>query len=531
MAKLLKLSYSLLIVIFVINITACKPKNTDGSNHIFRYDLPANPHTLDPQTAVDDSAALVIANLFEGLLRMDSAGNVTAGIAMEYEVSKDLLTYTFYLRDDVFWTDKNGFNAQCTANDFVFALRRLFNPEVKSRNASEYLCILNSRAINEGELPPKSLGVYADGDFKLVIELDYPDPNLPVLLTAPPSFPCNEEFYIQSAGRYGLLSVNGDFYVPSNSGFYLHTWFYDPHWTDENRIILRRRASAGKPVSPEGNTSSINNTIPSGINFYMDREGTPPSNFTSGKSDCIIISGEGADNLIKRDYPHTIAETSVWGIRFNKDSVFKSKKLRQSLAYATDRETIEALQELTGYRKTQSITPDSIKVGDNFYRDLLETDTTVSFKQGNSSNLITAPPVLIVPVNSENDVIINIIKSVTQQWQEKLSIFPKIELLSPYEYNLRLADGDYDMAAVRLTANYNSPSAILGQLTKLTPADGNTPEEIAEHFRLIEVQVLQSADFIPICFMTEYFFRHKKSEDLLYNPFTGAVNFSNAKMY
>jgi len=521
----LKFICSLLSISIILtgSFSGCRNDRSEAADHIFVYDLSANPRTLDPQTAIDEHGGTVIANLFEGLLRMDSNGNITSGVAMEYQISDDLLVYTFYLKEDVYWADRNGFYEQCTAADFVFGFRRLFNPEVKSRNCEDYFAILNSRAINEGEMPVKSLGVYADGDFKLVIELEYPDANLAVLLTAPPAFPCNERFYIQAAGRYGLTADA----VPSNTGFYLKEWVYDPHWTDENRIILRRRNRGdGSPLPPYSG-------YPLGVNLLMDR-GDSLANFTSGKSDCIVVSGDGANNLIKRDFPYTGAETSVWGIGFSDSGAFSDRELRKVLAAATDRESIE--MDLTGYRKTATLIPDSIKVGNEFFRDLAGSPAYTPQTSSKSIGTVTVPPVWIVPVTSEDDVIVDIVKAVIQQWQEQLSIFCKLEPLSSHEYAERLADGDYDIAAVKLTAGYNSPSAILNRFKAANKHLKNalqesSPELQAKHLLSAENRVLQRAELVPLCFVTEYFFAAKKSEDLTYNPFTRTVIFRNAKMY
>ena len=549
MEKRLRLICSLFAVIHIVVISSgCTKSQADGSDCVFVYDLPGNPATLDPQTAVDEYARLVIANLFDGLLRMDSSGNVTTGAAVEYTVSDDLLTYTFNLREDIFWTDRNGFYAQCTAHDFVFAFKRLFNPKVKSQNASDYYSILNSQKIHEGktandEFPLDSLGVYADGDFKLTVRLEYPDVNFLVLLTAPPAFPCNEEFYVQSSGRYGLVADA----VASNGGFYLKEWVYDPYWTNENRIILR-----------QNNFNNESEKIyPVRVEFLMDR-GDRINNFISGKSDCIIISGDtgntgagGIDELIKkRNFPYAGAEISVWGLTFNKDGAFSKKNLRLALAYATDRDAADI--ERTGCWKASTVIPDGIKVGGQFFRELTAPPETLNADNIKAAELYSGafmiePPVLIIPFTSENDGIDSFIRSIAQQWQEKLSLFCKIEVLSLHEYNERLSGGGYDIALERITPAFNSPLAILENFSdtvKNTSKNSNalvellqkarqsdSHKESAEYFLSAEEEVLNSADFIPICFVTEYFFMSKKSEGLVYNPFSGAIIFRNAKMY
>jgi oligopeptide transport system substrate-binding protein len=428
-----------------------------------------------------------------------------------------MTVYTFNLRDDVFWTDKNEFSAQCTAHDFVFAFQRLFNPAVKSHNSEEYFSILNSREIREGIKPLDELGVVALSDFILEITLEQPNSSFPVLLTAPPAFPCNEEFYILASGRYGL-NENA---IAANGGFFLREWVYDPHWIYENRIILRRHEQNSESERVE----------PRGIDFHMDREGSGLTRFMAGQTDGLVISGARVDDLIRRGFPYAGTETSVWGLVFNEERAFSDKNLRLGLAHAIDRDALDF--ENTGYRVTSAVIPDGLKAGDVFYRDFvrdsggsiaaLEADFSKAVSLFNSAETAVNTPVVIVPAASENDAIATLIRSITQQWQEKLSLFCTIELLSPNEYFQRIANGNYDIAVMRITADYNSPTAIFAELGK----------EVTDKADFIQAEneIIESAEFIPLCFMKEYFFMSRRSVDLVYNPFTGAVDFRKAKRF
>ncbi|MDR0197003.1 MAG: peptide ABC transporter substrate-binding protein [Oscillospiraceae bacterium] len=528
----MKLYCKVLAIVMIFSLAACERGEDDGSGHTFYYDLDANPRTLDPQTAVDASSLTVITNLFEGLLRLDSEGKLVAGAATQYTVSDDGLIYEFILREDIFWTDKNGFDARCTSLDFVFAFKRLFNPATKSRNAEAYFCIKNAEAVNDSRLDLDWIGVNSDGDFKLRFVLEYPDPNFPLLLADTPAFPCNEEFYIRSEGRYGLITGG----VPSNGAFYLSEWVYDEWWTDENRVILKRNIK----------NSENELAFPAGINFRMNR-GDSYSLFESGASDCVILSGDKAVTLIKKNFPYDSAENAVWGIVFDMSgggSFLNKSDFRHALALATDRGAIDA--NTLGYVKTSSLIPPDVKVGEHSYRDLAgnvesaEANTALAKAHYDKATAlfgeISSPPVIIVP---SDKAILEIIGYITQQWQEKLSFFCHIESLPPYDYNERLADGDYDLAVVKIPVSYNSPSAVfdgvfvsdetraLYEKARFT----SDAEESAALYKKAEERVIESACVIPVCFQTEYFFRNKKSEGLIYNPFARTVNFKEGKVF
>ena len=162
-----------------LSLTACK-KN-DGKNYIFRYDISANPVTLDPQQANEPNSNIIIKNVYLGLLTVNSDGSIDSGVAEKYSVSPDGLTYTFTLRDDIFWTNSEGFEEKCTAKDFVFGFERLFSPATESLRAKDYYCIKDSESYHNGG--KDSVGVKALSDFELEITLEEPNPRFPALLT------------------------------------------------------------------------------------------------------------------------------------------------------------------------------------------------------------------------------------------------------------------------------------------------------------------------------------------------------------
>ena len=260
----------------------------DGTNYIFKYDIAQNPRTLDPQTATDSASYEIIANMFEGLLRIDNEGNIQNAVAEKYTVSPDGLTYTFELKKDVYWTDGDKFEAQCTAKDFVFAFQRLFRPSTKSRTAGDFFCIKNSKGINKGIITDLSeLGVKAEGDFKLIITLETPTPSFPSMLTTAPAMPCNEEYYNSTDGRYGLYADA----IASNGAFYMFRWNYDQWSKDNNHIIMRANKK----------NKENQDIFPYGLNFFIDEEDSY-QNFLDESRHVYIASGEKAIRLLNQGY-------------------------------------------------------------------------------------------------------------------------------------------------------------------------------------------------------------------------------------
>ncbi|MCL1831410.1 MAG: peptide ABC transporter substrate-binding protein [Oscillospiraceae bacterium] len=533
MAKRLKLVCNAILLaatlLSVAALSGCR-NASDGSDGIFVIDIEVNPKTLDPQTAVDKTARQIIANIFDGLLRMDEEGAVIAGVSETYTVSDDALTYTFYLREGVTWRDSGDFNRPCTADDFVFAFERLFNPAIRSLNAADYYSIQNARQIHAGELDSDSLGVSAKDDYTLIITLEQPDANFPILLTMPPAFPVNRDFFKRTQGRYGL--VYADCAIASNGAFILQDWVYDPHWYYENRIILTRNNS-------NNHTAQFGQIYPRRVEFLMDR-GRAPERFANGDTDCIVLSGETAADLIDKGFSHSGTDNSVWGMGFNTSGVFKNADLRRALALATDSSTL--VTERSGVSAANRIIPDSVQLEKT--PDAIAHDADEAARLYESvSRLVAANPVLIVPVSSESDVILSQVRSIAQQWQATLGLFCEIVPLSAEEFARAFADGSYDIAAVNAIATYNSPAAVLEPIMAWSGAKSSkdaakhlrrartetSPAKIDEHLLAAESALLQSAAFIPFCFVTEYFFTDNECQDLHYNAFTGGIEFRNSR--
>lgn len=514
----------------------------DGSDGVIKYDIAYNPGSLDPQTAGDEASTLIISSLYTGLLRVNPDGSLGAGIAEDYIVSEDGLTYQFKLSSDHYWTDVNGFEAPCTAQDFVYGFQRLFDPATRAPRASEYYCIKNSEAISRGKITDLSkLGVEAVGEYELTIMLDYPNPQFPVLLTEAPAMPCNEEYFIASQGRYGL---SGDT-TPSNGAFYLRTWDYDPYTiTDNNHLILRRNAK----------NSEANKVYPSGLNFFIEGDEDFVDDFLSGTISCIAVN-ESQRELIKGDYTVQEYDAITVGLLFNtKFGLFRSVEFRRALACLADRERFAQAAE--GCAPAYAIVPGEVTLLDKSYREFagekMTAEYSVSAAQEHYKN---AQPELDSTLFSGARIIMRedkaasaMISLIMQEWQREFGFYCVVETLGEEEYNSRLAAGDYEIAVRELSGNVNSPSAYLqgfasgsGNYSGYVSSEVNMlmsraerAEDLAtsaELYARAEQIVLDDAAVIPLYYKNEYFYINKDFADIYYNPFNKTIDFTQGKAY
>lgn len=117
---------------------------------VFYYNEPRGVATLDPAMAKSQSVMWPIHQIFNTLVSLDSQLNVTPSLATKWTISADQLTYTFYLRQGVYFQDNPAFpggkGRLMTARDVAFSLSRIMD----SKTASSGAWIFNKRVAPEG---------------------------------------------------------------------------------------------------------------------------------------------------------------------------------------------------------------------------------------------------------------------------------------------------------------------------------------------------------------------------------------------
>ena len=186
------------------------------------------PRYFDPQVASTTSEKIVAVNTFDGLFKLDENGEPQKCAVKDYKVSADGLVYTFYLKEnlkyyisgevqDFLEENKKTVEGKVTAEDFVFGITRGILPETNSQNYGLLSIIKNADKVHSGEISANELGVKAINDYTLEITLKEKSSDFLYALTQPVSFPCDEEFFNLTEGRYGL----DEEYIISNGCFYL----------------------------------------------------------------------------------------------------------------------------------------------------------------------------------------------------------------------------------------------------------------------------------------------------------------------
>ncbi|HET9159508.1 MAG TPA: peptide ABC transporter substrate-binding protein [Caulobacteraceae bacterium] len=175
----------------------------------------AEAGTLDPLKASLTNEDSIISDMIVGLTQSAPDGSTVPGVATDWAASPDGLTWTFHLRKDALWSD----GVPVTADDFVFAMRRILDPAQASEYASILYPIKNAEPVNSSKMPTTALGVRAIDPHTLEISLEHPAPFLPEMLQHQASYPVPKHV----VEKYGDHWTDPGKYV-SNGPYTLVSW-------------------------------------------------------------------------------------------------------------------------------------------------------------------------------------------------------------------------------------------------------------------------------------------------------------------
>jgi ABC-type transport system substrate-binding protein len=123
-------------LILLIALSSCKRADTIDPKTVFRYNEYRNVTSLDPAFARNPQNIWPINQLFNGLVQLDNELQIQPEIAHSWNISDDRITYTFSLREDVYFHASPLFGETQTRNvvaaDFVYSFNRLTDPKVAS---------------------------------------------------------------------------------------------------------------------------------------------------------------------------------------------------------------------------------------------------------------------------------------------------------------------------------------------------------------------------------------------------------------
>ncbi|EHZ9210256.1 TPA: peptide pheromone-binding protein TraC [Enterococcus faecalis] len=280
--------------------------------------------SLDPATAVDQTSITLLANVMEGLYRLDEKNQPQPALAAgQPKVSNDGKTYTIVIRDGAKWSD----GTPITAEDFVVAWQRVVDPETASPNMELFSTIKNAKEIISGKQPKEKLGVKSNDEQTLIIELEEPTPYFTDLLALTAYFPVQQKAIKENGKNYGTSQKS----IETN-GAYTLTNLDGVGTSDKWTIAKNEKYWDKKHVSMKKINFQVVKEINTGINLYND-----------GQLDDAPLAGEYAKQYKKdKEYSTTLMANTMF-LEMNQtgeNKLLKNKNVRKAISYAIDRESL-----------------------------------------------------------------------------------------------------------------------------------------------------------------------------------------------
>jgi len=261
----------------------------------------------------------------EPLAMFDHGYNLLANAAERWTTAPDNVTWTFNLRPGLQWSD----GTPLTAQDYVFTVQRVANPETGFDTAWYFGAIKNLMDANAGKAKLGDIGVRAVNARTLEIVTEKPTPFLPMLLRDLYVVP---EHVVTKVGDTWSLSPAT---AVSGGPFKLATWDREKQVVFEVNPAYRgiRRPYLERIVYKIGEDQA---EFPAYLAGEID---AVPWNYEGVLSPSDLAKIQSDPKL--KPQSHTWPYFMTWWIAFGgSDTAFKDPRVRKAFAMAIDKASL-----------------------------------------------------------------------------------------------------------------------------------------------------------------------------------------------
>ena len=123
---------TLLISGFIFSLASEVVVAGTSFKNTLRYGETIRPDTFDPYTSSESSSLRLTELLFNGLLSINEKQEVIPDLAERWEISNENRTFTFFLRNNVYWHNKELKKYPLTADDVIFTINLISHDNTQS---------------------------------------------------------------------------------------------------------------------------------------------------------------------------------------------------------------------------------------------------------------------------------------------------------------------------------------------------------------------------------------------------------------
>jgi oligopeptide transport system substrate-binding protein len=208
-----------LALVSALWMAGCSGEPSAMEDKTLRIAVTTEPPSLDWSLATDGVSFNVLTNIMEGLTQYNERLEPIPAIAKRWEFSEEGRVITFYLRDDVKWTD----GQPVTARQFEYSWKRLLNPDTAAQYAYFLFDVENAAEYNAGKIKDADqVGVKALSPTVLQVRLKRPVIYFPSLTTFMVTFPQRRDVIEQYGDRW-----TDPEHIVTNGPFTLDQWHHE----------------------------------------------------------------------------------------------------------------------------------------------------------------------------------------------------------------------------------------------------------------------------------------------------------------
>lgn len=184
----------------------------------FIVSIVAEIPNLHPHAAYYAHEAQILTGVYEGLCVYDPYTlQPLAGLAKEWKVSADGLTWTFTLRDNLTFENGDPITAQVFCDSFI----NLLNPKLQTPYASLLDCVKGAYEYRSGKTTDTShIGLYAESETSLRMSLVHPTGHLAHILCHHAFSAVHHSQYdaVSASAQKSIVAYHGGVFKPIASG-------------------------------------------------------------------------------------------------------------------------------------------------------------------------------------------------------------------------------------------------------------------------------------------------------------------------
>lgn len=413
----------------------------------------SEPKSLDPAFVDTVAESMVLGDLMTGLTTLDAAGRPVPGAAERWDVTKDGMIWTFHLRKEQ-WSD----GKPVTADDFVYAWRRLLDPRTAAPYAYNLWVLKNARAISDGKLAPTALGVNAPNAATLVVTLEHPAPYLPELLTHDTAYPVPRHVVEAKGGQWARV------------GSYVGNGAYLPkEWIVGDHIALQKN-----PRFYDAAHVRIDE-----VNYFATEDSQAAlRRLRAGELDTQTPIPATQIDWLRKNMPDTLKMTPFLAVSYftmnNARAPFNDMRVRKALNLALDREIVTAKVLRLGDPPAYSIVPKGVA---NYpggaamdFKPMAQGARVALARQLMEQAGYTADNPLHVTLETTHDPDNNRVAAVLQAMAKPIHVDLAISHVDLQIHYRNMQIGNYEIASAVWVADFNDASNFLDLLQS---ASGN----------------------------------------------------------